>query len=74
MVEAFELKLPSGDIARISIWRSVFRRACYFARIIPVRKISARNNYATILKAGHKTVYYTNPVKLKTDLIAFYGV
>jgi len=75
MVETFEIKLPSGEVAKVSIWKSAFKKdVCYFAKMIDVKKISPKNNYGSILKAGEKTVYYEDPNKLKSDLVAFYGV
>jgi len=75
MVETFELKLPSGDTAKFSIWKSQFKKdTCYFAKIIDAKKVSPKNNYGIIVRAGQKTIYYTDPLKLKSDLIAFYGV
>lgn len=75
MLEAFELKLPSGEVAKFSIWKSAFKKeTAYFAKLIDVKKVSPKNNYGTIVRAGNKTVYYTDPLKLKSDLIAFYGV
>jgi hypothetical protein len=75
MIEAFELRLPSGEFAKFSIWKSAFKKdTCFFAKIIDVKKVSPKNNYGVIVRAGQKTIYYTDPVKLKADLIAFYGV
>jgi len=75
MIETFELKLPSGEVAKFSIWKSAFKKeASYFAKIIDVKKVSPKNNYGTIVRAGQKTIYYTDALKLKSDLIAFYGV
>lgn len=75
MIETFDLLLPSGETARFSIWKSAFKKGtCYFAKIIDVTKINPRNNYGAIIRSGEKTVYYEDPVKLKMDLIAFYGV
>lgn len=75
MIETFELKLPSGETVKFSIWKSKFKtETCYFAKMIPVNKISQKNNFGTIIRSGQKTVYYTDPVKLKSDLIAFYAV
>lgn len=75
MVEAFELKLPSGETLKVSIWKSAFKKEiCYFAKTIDVKKVSLKNNFGSILRAGEKTIYYEDPVKLKSDLIAFYGV
>lgn len=75
MVESFELTLPSGEVARFSIWKSAFKKElCYFAKIINLKKVGPKNSYGTIVRAGQKTIYYTNPLKLKADLIAFYGI
>ncbi|PBQ30860.1 hypothetical protein CNR22_03410 [Sphingobacteriaceae bacterium] len=75
MIETFELKLPSGETAKFSIWKSAFKKeTAYFAKIIDVKKVSAKNTYGVIVKAGQKTVYYADHMKLKSDLIAFYGV
>ena len=75
MLESFELTLPSGEVAKFSIWKSAFKKElCYFAKIINVNKITPKNNFGIIVRAGQKTVYYTNPLKLKSDLIAFYGI
>jgi hypothetical protein len=75
MIEAFELQLPSGETAKFSIWKSAFKKdTCFFAKIIDVKKVSPKNNYGIIVRAGQKTVYYSDPLKLKADLIAFYGV
>lgn len=75
MVEVFELQLPSGETAKFSIWKSVFKKdTCFFAKMIDVKKINPKNNYGVIVRSGQKTVYYNDPAKLKTDLIAFYGV
>jgi len=75
MIETFELKLPSGEVAKFSIWKSAFKKeSCYFAKVINVKKVSPKNNYGVIVRAGQKAVYYEDPLKLKSDLIAFYGV
>lgn len=75
MIETFELKLPSGEVMKFSIWKSAFKKdTCYFAKIIDLKKVSPKNNYGIIVRAGQKTIYYTDPLKLKSDLIAFYGV
>ena len=75
MIETFELRLPSGEVAKFSIWKSAFKKEIsYFAKIIDVKKISERNTYGIIVRAGQKTIYYSDPLKLKSDLIAFYGV
>ncbi len=74
MVETFDLQLPSGEVARFSIWKSIFKKdTSYFAKIIDVKKVNPKNMYGAIVRAGQKTVYYTDPLKLKGDLIAFYG-
>lgn len=75
MIETFELILPSGEVAKFSIWKSAFKKEIsYFAKIIDVKKINERNTYGIIVRAGQKTIYYSDPLKLKSDLIAFYGV
>lgn len=75
MIETFDLRLPSGETIKFSIWQSKFKKeTCYFAKMIPVQKVNPRNNYGSIVRSGQKTVYYADPVKLKSDLIAFYGV
>lgn len=75
MIESFDLPLPSGEIARFSIWKSIFKKEpSYFAKIINVKKINPKNTFGIIVRAGQKTVYYSNPLKLKADLVAFYGV
>jgi hypothetical protein len=75
MIETFELKLPSGEVVKFSIWKSVFKKdPCYFAKIINIKKVSPKNNYGIIVRAGQKTIYYADPLKLKSDLISFYGV
>lgn len=75
MIETFDLILPSGEIARFSIWKSAFKKdTSYFAKIIDVKKVNAKNTFGNIIRSGEKTVYYSDPIKLKNDLIAFYGV
>ena len=72
MIETFELKLPSGEVAKFSIWKSAFKKET--AKLIDTKKVNPKNTYGTIVRAGNKTVYYADPLKLKSDLIAFYGV
>jgi hypothetical protein len=75
MIEAFELKLPSGNVAKFSIWKSAFKKTpAYFAKIIDLNKVSEKNAFGIIVRAGEKTIYYENPQKLKADLIAYYGI
>ncbi|MBL7931109.1 MAG: hypothetical protein JNL60_04385 [Bacteroidia bacterium] len=75
MIETFDLLLPSGETARFSIWKSAFKKEIsYFAKIIDVKKVNPRNNFGNIIRSGEKTVYYSDPIKLKNDIIAFYGV
>lgn len=75
MVETFDLLLPSGETARFSIWKSDFKQnTSYFAKIINVKKVNPKNRFGAIIRSGEKAVYYDDPVKLKMDLIAFYGV
>jgi hypothetical protein len=73
MIETFELTLPSGTVAKFSIWKSAFKEeTCFFAKVIDKKKISEKNNYGSIVRKGEKTIYYADPTKLKEDLIAFY--
>ncbi len=75
MIETFDLLLPSGETARFSIWKSAFKKTTsYFAKIIDVKKINPKNRFGAIIRSGEKAVYYEDPLKLKMDLIAFYGV
>ncbi|WP_317896558.1 hypothetical protein [Aurantibacillus circumpalustris] len=74
MLESFEINLPSGDVALFSIWKSAFKKeTCYFAKMIELKKMGPKNTYGRIVRSGHKTIYYTNPIKLKSDLISFYS-
>lgn len=75
MVECFELTLPSGESVKFSIWKSAFKKeTAYFAKVINLKKVNPKNNFGAIVRAGQKTIYYTDPTKLKSDLIAFYAV
>ena len=52
---------------------------CFFYFLCEVifnilKKINPKNTFGIIVRAGQKTVYYSNPLKLKADLVAFYGV
>jgi hypothetical protein len=73
MIETFELQLKTGQVARFSIWKSAFKsESAYFAKMIELAKINPKNNFGQIVRKGEKTIYYTDPLKLKEDLISFY--
>ena len=75
MLEVFELQLPSGDTIKFSIWKSAFKKdTCFFAKMINVKKVSEKNMFGAIVRQGEKTIYYNDPLKLKSDLIAFYRI
>jgi hypothetical protein len=75
MIEVFELQLPSGETIKFSIWKSAFKKeSSFFAKMINTKKVTEKNTFGTIVRQGEKTIYYNDPVKLKSDLIAFYRV
>lgn len=74
MIEIVEIKLRSGELARISIWKSAFKtELAYFAKIIELKKINPKNNYGKIIRSNEKTIYYRDPIKFKADLVTFYS-
>lgn len=74
MIEIFEIQLKTGVLARFSIWKSAFKtETAYFAKSIELTKVSPKNNYGKIVRSGEKTIYYSDPLKLKNDLIQFYS-
>ena len=73
MIESFEIQLKTGELARFSIWKSAFKsETAYFAKVVELAKISPKNNFGQIVRKGEKTIYYSDPLKLKADLISFY--
>jgi hypothetical protein len=83
MITNFEYTLPSGEKVKFSIWRSKLKNdECYFAKIVKTdtksyQKLSGAEKQkrfgAIVRDENHKTVYYKDLGRLKSDLITHYG-
>jgi hypothetical protein len=82
-IEIFEHTLSDGQPAKFSIWYEMINGKCYYyAKAIGTdldyyKNLSPQDQKQAfginVTNGNGQTVYYSDPVKLKADLISMYG-